>query len=263
MSVTTTALRHLIVGNWKMNGVKASLAEALKVKERLSSGAGAGRVVAEGFARCDVMICPPATLVMVLAEVLKGCPIAVGAQDCHGAVSGAYTGDIAAEMIADGGARAVILGHSERRATHGERDADVARKAQAAHRAGLVAIICVGETAGQRACGLALDVVRRQVLGSMPASATALNTVIAYEPVWAIGTGQTATAGDVSAVHASIREVLTMRNATEGAATRILYGGSVKGANARELMAVPHVNGALVGGASLVAADFLSIIESV
>jgi triosephosphate isomerase (TIM) len=248
-------LRPFIVGNWKMNGLRASLAEAVKVKERLSVGAG--------LARCDVMICPPATLIMVMAEVLKDCCLNVGAQDCHGAATGAFTGDISAEMIADCGARAVILGHSERRAAHGERDLDVAAKARAAHRAGLVAIICVGETAGQRASGLALDVVRRQVLGSMPDTATAENTVIAYEPVWAIGTGLTATPHDVAEVHASVRDTLIGRNVSEGAATRILYGGSVKGSNARELMAVPHVNGALVGGASLVAADFLSIIESV
>lgn len=252
---TSNAIRPLIVGNWKMNGLKASLTEALKVKERLSGG--------QGSAPCDVMICPPATLVMVLAEVLKDCGIQVGAQDCHGAASGAFTGDVSAEMIADGGAKAVIVGHSERRTGHGERDQDVASKARAAHRAGLVAIICVGETAGQRASGLALDVVRRQVLGSMPDTATAKNTVIAYEPVWAIGTGLTAMPRDVAEVHASVRATLIGRSAADGAATRILYGGSVKGSNARELMAVPHVNGALVGGASLVAADFLSIIESV
>jgi triosephosphate isomerase (TIM) len=252
---TANVIRTLIVGNWKMNGLKASLAEALKVKERLSVGAR--------LARCDVMICPPATLVMAMADVLQDCGISVGAQDCHGAAKGAFTGDISAEMICDSGARAVILGHSERRAAHGERDQDVATKARAAHRAGLVAIICVGETAGQRASGLALDVVRRQVLGSMPDTATAENTVIAYEPVWAIGTGLTATPHDVAEVHTSVRETLIGRSALEGAATRILYGGSVKGSNTRELMAVAHVNGALVGGASLVAADFLSIIESV
>jgi triosephosphate isomerase len=186
----------------------------------------------------------------------------LGGQDCHVAASGAYTGDIAAEMLADAGAGAVIVGHSERRSAHGELDRIVRAKAAAAHRAGLIAIVCVGETAGERSAGLTEDVVRRQLDKSLPDAATATNTVIAYEPVWAIGTGLTPTNEDVARVHAAIRQVLTERFAAEGAGMRILYGGSVKPSNARELLAIKDVNGALVGGASLKASDFLGIIAA-
>ncbi|MGI9477682.1 MAG: triose-phosphate isomerase, partial [Hyphomicrobiaceae bacterium] len=207
----------------------------------------------------DVMLCPPATLVAAMVEASAG-RFAVGGQDCHAAASGAHTGDLSAEMLADAGATAVIVGHSERRADHGERSQDVAAKAAAAHRAGVMAIICVGETAGERAAGLTLQVVERQLVGSLPEGVTAENTVIAYEPVWAIGTGLTPTSDDVAKVHAFMREYLSA-HADRGANMRLLYGGSVKATNAAELMAVANVDGALVGGASLKADDFVGILD--
>ncbi len=243
--------RPLIVGNWKMNGVKAALAEAIKVKDGLPKSS-----------RAEVMICPPATLVMVLSEVMKGSGIQVGAQDCHAANSGAFTGDVAAPMLRDGGASAVILGHSERRSGHGERDCDVRAKVKAAHASGLVAIVCVGETAGERACGLTQTVVCRQLKGSLPDGVSSANTVIAYEPVWAIGTGLTATVSDVASVHAAIVACLNENFGSTAIGMRVLYGGSVKASNAEELLSVPNVHGALVGGASLTAADFLGIITA-
>jgi triosephosphate isomerase len=252
MSENTSRIRPLIAGNWKMNGLRAALAEARAVKDALAPGGGA----------TDVMICPPATLVMAMAEAMQGSPLTVGAQDCHAAAAGANTGDISAEMVADAGGRAVIVGHSERRADHGELDRGVRLKAAAAHRAGLQAIVCIGETAGERAAGLTLDVVRRQLKGSLPDRAAAADTIIAYEPVWAIGTGLTPTLADVAEVHGAIRTALVERFGGEGSAMRILYGGSVKPQNARELLSVAHVNGALVGGASLKAADFLAIIRA-
>lgn len=251
---TPPAIRPLVAGNWKMNGTKAVLAEAIAVSDALDS---AGDVIG-----ADVMICPPATLTMVMAELCADSKVLIGGQDCHTSASGAHTGDISAEMLADAGAAAVIVGHSERRADHAETDELVRSKVQAVHRAGLVAIVCVGETAGQRGAGLTLKVVGRQLSGSLPDGATAANTIIAYEPVWAIGTGLTPTTGDVAEVHATIRAGLQARYGAEGSAMRILYGGSVKGSNAAELMAVAHVNGALVGGASLKARDFLEIIEA-
>ena len=241
-------IKALVAGNWKMNGLKAQLKEA----EAVVAGVGAG-------AGCDVMICPPATLIAPL-KAISGDNVLVGGQDCHALESGAHTGDVSAEMLKDAGAAAVIVGHSERRADHGERSGDVKAKAAAAHRAGLTAIICVGETAGERAAGLTLKVVERQVRGSLPAGANAGNTVIAYEPVWAIGTGLTPTAGDVAEVHGFLRD-LVAGEAGDGAAMRLLYGGSVKPGNAAELMEVENVNGALVGGASLKADDFLGIIS--
>jgi triosephosphate isomerase len=198
-------------------------------------------------------------LLFTAAATVVGSKLAIGAQDCHPAASGAHTGDISAEMLADAGASAVIVGHSERRADHHETDEVVRQKALAARRAGLVAIVCVGETRAERDAGKALEVVGRQLDGSVPDGATAANLVVAYEPVWAIGTGLTPTPKDVEEVHAFIRKKLTERLKGEGAAVRILYGGSVKPGNAAELMAVPHVNGALVGGASLKAVDFLAI----
>jgi triosephosphate isomerase len=235
-----------------MNGLRASLAEAMAVKDALPASGGAA----------DIMICPPATLVMAMAEAVKGSGLIVGAQDCHEAAAGANTGDISAEMVADAGGQAVIVGHSERRADHGELDRTVRLKASAAHRARLKAIVCIGETAGERRAGLTLDVVRRQLKGSLPDDATAASTIIAYEPVWAIGTGLTPTLADVAEVHGAIRAALVERFGAEGSAMRILYGGSVKPQNARELAGVAHVNGALVGGASLKAADFLAIIRA-
>jgi triosephosphate isomerase (TIM) len=254
MASSASSIRPLVAGNWKMNGLVGALAEAGRVRDRLGEA---------GFAPgVDAMICPPATLVALLAREVQGSRLAVGGQDCHPAASGAHTGDIAAEMLRDAGAAAVIVGHSERRADHGERDADVKAKAMAAHRAGLAAIVCIGETAGERRAGLTLAVVGRQLAGSLPDRATPQNTVVAYEPVWAIGTGLVPTTADVAEVHGFLRRALTERLGAEGAAMRILYGGSVKPDNARALMAVDNVNGALVGGASLKADDFLAIIAA-
>lgn len=247
------AIRPLVAGNWKMNGLAAASAEFLALGQGLDD-ALAGKV--------DVMICPPATLISALASSAAASKVALGGQDCHAKASGAHTGDIAAEMLKDAGASAVIVGHSERRTDHAETDAVVRAKAEAAWRAGLTAIICVGETEAERKAGKTLDVVGTQLAGSVPEGATAANTVIAYEPVWAIGTGLTPTTADVAEVHGAIRSALEARFGAEGAAMRLLYGGSVKPSNAAELMAVPHVNGALVGGASLKAADFLGIIAA-
>jgi triosephosphate isomerase len=245
----TDVIRPLIAGNWKMNGLKSAMAEfdAMLV----GSASLAGRV--------DLLVCPPATLVAAFADRARGSHLKVGAQDCHPNASGAHTGDLAAEMLADAGASAVIVGHSERRADHGEGDTLVRQKAEAAWRAGLTAIVCIGETRAQRDAGQALTVCGGQLAGSLPDAATAGNLVVAYEPVWAIGTGLTPTAGDVEQVHRFIRQTLTARYKAEGGRIRILYGGSVKPSNARELMGVANVNGALVGGASLKAADFLAI----
>jgi triosephosphate isomerase len=250
----STRIRPLVAGNWKMNGLAAMLGEARRVRDRLGEAGFAADV--------DAMICPPATLIAPLAREAQGSRLRVGAQDCHAAASGAHTGDISAEMLKDAGASAVIVGHSERRADHGERNRDVKAKAAAAHRAGLVAIVCVGETAGERRAGLTLAVVGRQLAGSLPDKVTAADTVIAYEPVWAIGTGLTPTTGDVAEVHGFLRGALVERLGAEGRAMRLLYGGSVKPDNARALMAVENVNGALVGGASLKADDFLAIIAA-
>jgi triosephosphate isomerase len=243
-----TTPRPLVAGNWKMNGLARSKAELDKIV------AAAGTVP-----NADLMICPPATLIAAFAQTAKGSPVVIGAQDCHAQASGAFTGDISAEMLADAGARAVIVGHSERRMLHGETDATVQAKALAAWRAGLIAIVCVGEHRGERETGETLRVVGRQLDGSLPDAATAANIVVAYEPVWAIGTGLTPTAADVAEVHAFIRKHLDERFGEEGDAIRILYGGSVKPSNAKELMAVANVNGALVGGASLKSEDFLGI----
>jgi triosephosphate isomerase len=210
----------------------------------------------------DVMICPPATLVAALAAQAAGSRLLVGAQDCHREPRGAHTGDISAEMLKDAGAAAVILGHSERRADHGERSGDVKLKVLAARRAGLQAIVCIGETAGERRAGLTLPVVARQLKESLPDAATAADTMVAYEPVWAIGTGLVPSVADVAEVHGFLRNLLSDRFGAEGQAMRLLYGGSVKPDNARELMAVPNVNGALVGGASLKADDLLAILAA-
>ncbi|MGE0022873.1 MAG: triose-phosphate isomerase [Hyphomicrobium sp.] len=251
--MTTTPIRPLVAGNWKMNGLAAALAEAAAVRDALP---------AIGARAPDVMICPPATLLAQMATATQGSPILLGAQDCHWAASGAHTGDISAGMAKDAGASAVIVGHSERRADHGELDRIVRAKAEAAHRAGLVAIVCVGETKGERLAGLTLDVVARQLKASLPDAASDADTVVAYEPVWAIGTGLTPSNADVAAVHAAIRKALAARFAAAGERMRILYGGSVKPDNAAELLSLPDVNGALVGGASLKAADFLAIIRA-
>ena len=246
----TDAIRPLIAGNWKMNGLKSSLIEF----EAMLAGAS------DLAAKADLLVCPPATLIAGFAERARGSKtLAVGAQDCHPKASGANTGDISAEMLADAGARSIIVGHSERRADHGETDVLLRQKAEAVWRAGLTAIVCIGETQHQRDEGQTLDICGGQLDVSLPDGARPDNLVVAYEPVWAIGTGLTPTVGDVEQIHRFIRDSLIARFKGEGARIRILYGGSVKPSNARELMAVANVNGALVGGASLKAADFLAI----
>lgn len=249
--MAATTLRPLIAGNWKMNGLSASAAEL----DAMIAGA-------PGVAKVDLLICPPATLVGAFAARARAGRVAIGAQDCHARASGAHTGDLSAEMFKDAGASHIIVGHSERRADHGETDRIVQSKAAAARRAGLTAIICLGETIGERNAGLALSVVARQLKNSVPDGATAADTVIAYEPVWAIGTGLTPSPADVAEVHGLIRRDLITRFGAEGAAMRLLYGGSVKPDNARVLLTVDNVNGALVGGASLKASDFLAIVRA-
>jgi len=245
----TPGPRPLVAGNWKMNGLKLSAGEL----DRIMQGGG------ELSRSVDLMICPPATLLVTFARVALGSKLQIGAQDCHQKPSGAFTGDISAEMIADAGASAVIVGHSERRTLHGETDAQVRAKAEAAWRARLTAIVCIGETEAERKAGKTLDVLGTQLDGSLPDGATGAKLVVAYEPVWAIGTGLTPSADDVRDAHAFIRSRLEKRFGQEGAAVRILYGGSVKPSNAKELLLIPNVNGALVGGASLKAEDFLGI----
>ena len=243
--------RPLVAGNWKMNGLRSALKELTAMAEGYDAGLRA---------KVDLLVCPPATLVYVASAAAIGTRIAIGGQDCHANASGAHTGDLSAEMLADAGASCVIVGHSERRADHGETDATVKAKAAAAHRAGLVAIVCVGETRAEREAGRTLAVVRRQLRGSVPDGATPDTLVVAYEPVWAIGTGLTPTTADVAEVHAMIRAELRKIVGKDAApAVRILYGGSVKPSNAAELMAVADVDGALVGGASLKAGDFMGI----
>ena len=247
-------IRPLIAGNWKMNGARRqALAEVRKVARALAR---------RSRGEAEVLLCPPAILVPVLAETLAAAGIHVGGQDCHAREAGAHTGDLSAEMLAEAGCGYCLVGHSERRADHGETDAMVRTKAAAAHRAGLVAIVCVGETKAARRRGQALDVVARQLSRSLPTACTATDTVVAYEPVWAIGTGLVATVADVAEMHAMIRARLRRRFRGEGAAMRILYGGSVNAGNAAELLSVAEVNGALVGGASLTAEDFRPIIKA-
>jgi triosephosphate isomerase len=246
-----TERRKLVAGNWKMNGLKASLSE---VRAMVDGAAGLPGV--------DLAICPPATLVSAVSGALAGSRIGLGGQDCHAEVSGAYTGDTSAEMLADAGAGYVIVGHSERRAAHAETDAMVAAKARAAYRAGLVPIICVGESLQQRDANETLAVITRQLAGSVPDTAASNPTVIAYEPIWAIGTGRTPTTAQVAEVHQAMVETLQKRFGAAAGAIRLLYGGSVKPENAAELMHVPGVDGALVGGASLKAADFLRIAQA-
>jgi triosephosphate isomerase (TIM) len=240
------AHRPLVAGNWKMHGLKASAGELQKII------AGAQKL-----ANVDLMVCPPATLIADFAAVARGSGVAIGGQDCHALAAGAYTGDIAAEMLKDAGAEAVIVGHSERRQYHGETDEEVRAKALAARRAGLLAIVCVGETRAQRDAGQARAIVSAQLDGSLPDAAGEF--VIAYEPVWAIGSGLTPTADDVADMHGFIRQRLCSRYGGKGREVRILYGGSVKPGNAKELMIVENVDGALVGGASLNADEFLAI----
>jgi len=245
-------MQTLIAGNWKMHGLIAQLAEIESI----------AAAVAASSPPADILICPPATLIARAAE-LADHRIAIGGQDCHPETAGAFTGDLSAEMLKDAGASAAILGHSERRQGHGETDAIVAAKANAARRTGLLAIICIGETHSQRADGQTLSVCRDQITGSVPERMTAAETAIAHEPLWAIGTGHTPTAGEIADVHGHIRRILVERFGSEGKAMRILYGGSVKAGNALQILAIPDVNGALIGGASLKAGDFDAIIRTV
>ena len=249
----TRGIRPLVAGNWKMNGTSASLNEL--------------RMIGNGFlggldAEAEALVCVPATLLSRAAEILSRTPVKAGGEDCHIEESGAFTGCISAEMLKDAGASHVIVGHSECRADRGEDDATVGAKASAAWRAGITAIVCIGETKEQRERGQTLDVLARQIAGSVPATATPSNTIVAYEPIWAIGTGLTPTVADVAEAHAHIRARLTEKLGPEAARIRILYGGSVKPSNAVELLRVDNVDGALVGGASLKAADFLGIAEA-
>jgi triosephosphate isomerase len=241
------ARRPLIAGNWKMNGLSGAISKL----DRIVAGA------AKLPAQIDVLVCPPFLLVPAFAARAQGIRVAIGGQDCHADPSGAHTGDIAAEMLADAKASVVIVGHSERRHDHHETDAQVRAKALAARRAGLTAIVCVGETRAERDAGRANEIVGRQLDGSLPDGAE--NIAIAYEPVWAIGTGLTPTTHDVRDMHGFIRERLVARYGAAGEDIRILYGGSVKPANAKELLAIDNVDGALIGGASLDPDEFLAI----
>lgn len=243
-------MRKLVAGNWKMNGTRAALSELQAIAQ------------AHPAPQVDILICPPATLLSEAARMMEGHAPHVGAQDCHAAASGAHTGDISAPMLADAGATSVILGHSERRETYNETNALVCDKAKAAHDAGLVSVICIGETLAERDAGRTLDVIGDQLTGSTPDSATSANTVIAYEPVWAIGTGKVPTLDQIGEVHDFIRENLISRFGTSISDLRILYGGSVKPGNAAEIFAVSNVDGALVGGASLHESDFTPIINA-
>jgi triosephosphate isomerase len=242
----------LIAGNWKMNGLAASLGELTALKDAL----------ARTPASCDVLVCPPATLLSRAAAAAAGV-FAVGGQDCHAQEKGAFTGDVSAEMLKDAGASYVIVGHSERRQHHGEGDSAIAAKARAAWRAGLKAIICIGESLAERDAGTASHICSSQLDGSLPDGAAAANTIIAYEPVWAIGTGRTPTSTDIAAMHAHIRACLVARLGEGARQMLILYGGSVNPGNAAEILGLAEVGGALVGGASLKAADFLKIIGAV
>ncbi|WP_099826455.1 triose-phosphate isomerase [Oceaniglobus indicus] len=245
-----SAPRKIAAGNWKMNGTADALAEVeALLKEHAKPG-------------CDMVLCPPATLLHRMAGIADKGALAVGGQDCHARSSGAHTGDISAAMLQDAGATHVITGHSERRTDHGETDEDVRAKTEAAHAAGLIAIVCIGETLEQRDAGTTLDIVAAQLGGSVPDGATAENTVIAYEPVWAIGTGRVPEIDQIAEVHDFLRARLESRFGEKGALMSLLYGGSVKPANAAEIFAVTNVNGALVGGASLKAADFGGIVAA-
>ena len=243
-------MKRLAAGNWKMNGTSASLGEVAKL------------LAAHPDPACDMLLCPPATLISQMATAARGTALKVGAQDCHSKPQGAHTGDISVAMLKDAGATHVILGHSERRTDHGETDALVRLKAEAVVDAGLVAIVCIGETETERDTGKTLAVIGTQLDGSIPGAATAANLVVAYEPVWAIGTGRTPTLAEIAEVHSFLRGRLRGLIGDEATGVRLLYGGSVKPSNAADIFALPHVDGALVGGASLKAADFGAIVEA-
>ena len=243
--------RKLAAGNWKMNGLSASLEELAALRD------------AHPAPRVDMLICPPATLISAAVVTAADHPLQIGGQDCHAAESGAHTGDLSAAMLKDAGAGYVLTGHSERRTDHGESDEDVRAKTKAAHAAGLIAVVCIGETLQEREAANTLDIIAGQLAGSLPDLLTAENTVIAYEPVWAIGTGKVPTTNQIGEVHDYIRTRLEQRyGAGIGKSIRILYGGSVKGSNAAEIFAVSNVDGALVGGASLKASDFSPIVSA-
>jgi len=247
--------RPLIAGNWKMNGLRAD-AKALASEI-------ANLKKSDTTDNCDLLVCPPFTVMETVGTATEGSGVFLGAQTCHTAESGAHTGDISPVMLKDAGCTHVILGHSERRTDHGESDADVQAQSIAAHTNDLIAVICVGETESERESGNALQVVREQIIGSVPAGASAQNTVIAYEPVWAIGTGKVATPDDVQTMHADIRNTLKDKLGEDAAnGMRILYGGSMKPANAKELLALADVDGGLIGGASLKSEDFWAIAQS-
>jgi triosephosphate isomerase (TIM) len=246
----THGSRPLVAGNWKMNGVRKSLAEAASICEAVAAG-GAGKA--------EIVVCPPATLLMAVTAICEGTKVGVGGQDCHAEASGAFTGDISAEMLKDAGATYVILGHSERRAGHHETNEIVRAKAKAALRAGLMAIICVGETRAEREAGDAFSIVGAQLAGSVPENSPPGQIIIAYEPVWAIGTGLTPAPQDIAEMHGFIRERANQHLPGQGASMRILYGGSVSPANAAKLLSAEDVDGALVGGASLHSAEFMAI----
>ena len=243
-------MKKLAAGNWKMNGTQVALAEVSAL------------ITAIGTPDCEVLLCPPATLLSRMADAAKGSALQVGGQDCHAAASGAHTGDISAAMLVDAGADHVILGHSERRADHGESNEAVRDKVSAAIAAGLTAILCVGETEAERDAGTTLSVIGQQLQHSTPKGMNAATLVVAYEPVWAIGSGRTPTLDQIAEVHGFLRQQLKDQFGPEGATIRLLYGGSVKPSNAAEIFAVDHVNGALVGGASLKASDFAAIIAA-
>ncbi|OLP43703.1 triose-phosphate isomerase [Rhizobium oryziradicis] len=249
----TPNVRPLVAGNWKMNGTRDSLDQIKAISEGVKGDLSE---------KVESLICPPATLLYVATALCEDSPLWIGAQDCHQNAAGAHTGEISADMIADCFGTHVIVGHSERRTDHAETDHLVRAKAIAAHAAELTAIVCIGETADERKGGQTLDILKRQLAGSVPDGADAENTVIAYEPVWAIGTGVTPTSENVAEAHAFMRTELTRRFGAEGAKMRILYGGSVKPSNAKELMSVENVDGALIGGASLKASDFLAIYNA-
>ena len=247
------SLRPLVAGNWKMNGLRSSLSEIAAIRDAVAGGRAG---------RAEVAICPPFTLLAWAVELCGGrTPVLLGGQDCHAAASGPYTGDVSAEMLKDAGASLVIVGHSERRAGHAETDAIVRAKAEAGARAGLLAVICVGETRAERDGGETLRVVGRQIDESVPPGSTGRTIAIAYEPVWAIGTGLVPSLADVAEVHSFIRRRLAGMLAGEGDKVRLLYGGSVKPSNVREFTGIADVDGVLVGGASLNAKDFLGIAE--
>ena len=246
----TPGIRPLIAGNWKMHG---TLREAVRLAE----------AVRDGSPQADLLVCPPFPHLHAVAGALLGSRVATGAQDCHAATKGAHTGDVSAAMLRDVGATFVIIGHSERRADHAEKDAAVLAKVEAALAAGLVPVLCVGETEAERLSGLAEAIVERQLAGSIPYGFVTAGGVVAYEPVWAIGTGRTPTEADIVAIHAAMRRALVERFGPAARTTRLLYGGSVKPGNAAAIMALPEVDGALVGGASLVAEDFLAIAAAV